>query len=529
MHEERAAIDELGLELREFDGPAVPDGPRRWYRGEGVIAWSATEARIRDECAGARVAHPLAPRIARASARAIAFVGTGQEVDSIEALVASVPREIEMVRGAIGELLGSLGAHVSIARALGRAIGRSAADRLLATSIGPIAIARGPILGGIDPRWIRAGEGQSAALAMGTGGAQPVALSMRGGEAQPIALSMRRAQERGWAALDLAAAEIAGLADLREAHTELGGAELAYDLALLAIALREQVLARTPGALAKAREVASRLAPRSASPDRVRVAISGPAWLPLDRWEGELPIAEARRIVRELGGAAIGGELVRVRSDPAIRAGRAAPFWRPRSERRRELFSRWEQGIRLDDEGLYSATPEALANAIARGAHGVAIDATCGAGSISIALARRREVNRVIAIDRDADRLEMARHNAAIYGVADRIEFLHADALERVPHLRGDVLVIDPPWGGRGYDRDRMGLEDLPMLAPLLACFAGPITLKLPRSFAVSELGAGWSIEAGIDRRNVIKLLIARRGASCPDPRDAERSAAGEP
>ena len=33
---------------------------------------------------------------------------------------------------------------------------------------------------------------------------------------------------------------------------------------------------------------------------------------------------------------------------------------------------------------------------------------------------------QVIAIDIDATRLEMARHNARVYGVADAIEFIQA-------------------------------------------------------------------------------------------------------
>jgi len=36
-----------------------------------------------------------------------------------------------------------------------------------------------------------------------------------------------------------------------------------------------------------------------------------------------------------------------------------------------------------------------------------------------------RTCSHVIAIDIDASRLRLARHNAAVYGVADRIEFIH--------------------------------------------------------------------------------------------------------
>lgn len=53
----------------------------------------------------------------------------------------------------------------------------------------------------------------------------------------------------------------------------------------------------------------------------------------------------------------------------------------------------------------------------------------------------------------------MARHNAAIYGVADRIEFILADYISFAnaylsrphPTRRIDVVFLSPPWGGPGY------------------------------------------------------------------------------
>lgn len=56
----------------------------------------------------------------------------------------------------------------------------------------------------------------------------------------------------------------------------------------------------------------------------------------------------------------------------------------------------------------------------------------------------------VIAIDIDPCKVEMARHNATIYGVADRIEFIVGDYLLS-DTLRADVVFLSPPWGGPGY------------------------------------------------------------------------------
>ena len=57
----------------------------------------------------------------------------------------------------------------------------------------------------------------------------------------------------------------------------------------------------------------------------------------------------------------------------------------------------------------------------------------------------------VIAIDIDPVKLELARHNSAVYGVEDRIEFLQGDFLQLAPRLRADVVFLSPPWGGPAY------------------------------------------------------------------------------
>ena len=57
----------------------------------------------------------------------------------------------------------------------------------------------------------------------------------------------------------------------------------------------------------------------------------------------------------------------------------------------------------------------------------------------------------MIAIDLDPEKIECARHNAAIYNVADRIEFIVGDYMQLAPSLRADVVFLSPPWGGPNY------------------------------------------------------------------------------
>uniref|UniRef100_A0A4W6CBP3 Trimethylguanosine synthase n=1 Tax=Lates calcarifer TaxID=8187 RepID=A0A4W6CBP3_LATCA len=128
-----------------------------------------------------------------------------------------------------------------------------------------------------------------------------------------------------------------------------------------------------------------------------------------------------------------------------------AKYW----AQRYRLFSRFDEGIRLDREGWFSVTPERIAEHIAlRLGHSfcdsqLVIDAFCGVGGNAIQFALTGQ--RVLAIDIDPVRLNLARHNATVYGVADRIEFLQGDFLQLAPRLRGDVVFLSPPWGGPDY------------------------------------------------------------------------------
>ncbi|KAI8499355.1 Trimethylguanosine synthase [Branchiostoma belcheri] len=117
---------------------------------------------------------------------------------------------------------------------------------------------------------------------------------------------------------------------------------------------------------------------------------------------------------------------------------------------RYRLFSKFDHGIKMDREGWFSVTPEKIAHHIAERCRcDLIVDAFCGVGGNAIQFAFTCE--RVIAIDIDPVKLECARHNADIYGVADRIEFLQGDYLRLAGGLKADVVFLSPPWGGPDY------------------------------------------------------------------------------
>uniref|UniRef100_A0A8C8YKR1 Trimethylguanosine synthase n=1 Tax=Prolemur simus TaxID=1328070 RepID=A0A8C8YKR1_PROSS len=126
-----------------------------------------------------------------------------------------------------------------------------------------------------------------------------------------------------------------------------------------------------------------------------------------------------------------------------------AKYW----AQRYRLFSRFDDGIKLDREGWFSVTPEKIAEHIAgrvsQSKCDIVVDAFCGVGGNTIQFALTGKI--VIAIDIDPVKIDLARNNAEVYGVADKIEFICGDFLLLAPCLKADVVFLSPPWGGPDY------------------------------------------------------------------------------
>ncbi|MCZ7679896.1 MAG: trimethylguanosine synthase [Sandaracinaceae bacterium] len=480
----------------EEDASIELPGAPRVFRGRGVLAWVASEARARAEREGldrVPLDHPARP-LALHEGRVLAFAPF---VEAAELLAAARawPGEPRAMEGTRGELLAGLSepGDPGLARALARlGLRRRDADRWLGARV-RVETDVGLSFGGVHPGWLRR-EGHRV-----------------------VCLRCDRAREDGWRAVDLAGLALdprVELDALRAAHGPGEARDEALAMALVLVGARQHALHGDASLADRVRAVVA----RAPEPERVRVWIEAPSFVDPRAWiepGEEVPSSRARWLLANLDGLPVGGGRVAVRTEPPLRAGRRAPPREDRRARRRRLFSRWEEGVRADEEGLVSATPEALALRIARGARGVVLDGTCGVGALAIAYARQPEVTRVIAVDLDAERLAMAAHNARIYGVAGCIDFVRGDVLSQLGSARADLLVLDPPWGGRAYDRDRVALEELGLdVRAALARFEGPIVLKLPRSFDVATLpGQGWQIEALVDERGILKMIVARRGA----------------
>ncbi|XP_075978713.1 trimethylguanosine synthase 1 [Anticarsia gemmatalis] len=199
---------------------------------------------------------------------------------------------------------------------------------------------------------------------------------------------------------------------------------------------------------------------------------------------------------------------VELRDDPKM-----YKYWK----KRHSLFHRFDEGIQLDRESWFSVTPESVAAHIAsKYAYDVVLDAFCGAGGNTIQFANTAQ--KVIAIDIDPHKIAMARHNAEVYGVAERITFMVGDFFQLAPHLTADMVFLSPPWGGPNYsDNQEYDLET--MLEPKPASelmrvartISHNISLYLPRNSRPDQIlslakQVGGSVEVEqsfLDRRFV--------------------------
>ena len=487
-----AAASRFGA-IREVETVEGLEGLRSLFHGDDFTAMVASPARAEAEERGAGFQHPLAPRwVGREGpAWAIERVG-GAPADPVEALVAAYRGSTTRIAKPLGELLAQ--PDVAPARALIRCgIPKRRVDRALAR-VTSIELEVGPTLGGASTAWLR----------------------LTAKDERAVSLVMRRAQE-GWPVLDLAALAVKGQSDASRFFVEHAqgkdrvARQTAHAVAMLRVALREAVLGRSEEAIAM---VLATFAPfDTREPERVRIEVDAPGFLDRGRYqplEGEVPASHARFVMRALDGVVLGGQTMSVRTTPTIRPGRVVRAFEPLRERLTRVLG--DPDARFDDEGLYSATPVALAREVVQGLSGVVIDGTCGLGCLAIAAAELPGVKKVIAIELDDARLALARNLIALRGHTAKIEVRLGDIRTLLPTLKGDALILDPPWGGRDYDRGAVTLEDLPLdVRPLISSFRGAIRLKLPRGLDVASLPSDLTPRAMIDEQGVIKFLLASR------------------
>lgn len=164
--------------------------------------------------------------------------------------------------------------------------------------------------------------------------------------------------------------------------------------------------------------------------------------------------------------------------------------------KRNYLFSKFEQGIEIDEESWYSVIPEAVSIYLRERFREKKVkrifEPFSGIGGIAIHLCDSFE--EYIVNDIDPHKIKMLQHNMQVYKKSlNRLKFINSDFLAIEP-FQTDALIICPPWGGiETADYATKDLDSLmsPKLSDILIHaqkFAGEILLQLPKQTNLGNL-----------------------------------------
>jgi release factor glutamine methyltransferase len=142
------------------------------------------------------------------------------------------------------------------------------------------------------------------------------------------------------------------------------------------------------------------------------------------------------------------------------------------------------------------------------------VDVGTGSGAIAVALAHKLPEAQITAIDISAAALEIARGNAELNGVAERVRFLEGDLLAPVAGEEFEIVVSNPPYVAES-DRESLSVE-VRDYEPAVALFAGR-GLDIHRRLipgARDRLVAGGylALEIGFGQNTAIARMLAKGG-----------------
>lgn len=162
-----------------------------------------------------------------------------------------------------------------------------------------------------------------------------------------------------------------------------------------------------------------------------------------------------------------------------------------------KILKKFGKEYQVDEDTFIMGVHYLLGEHIAQRFNGfnVVLDTCCGAGFMSIALAKY--VNQVIAVDVNSKHLVQAENNAKIAGLSSKIKFilgdiLNKETLNKIPEIDGAFL--DPDWAMPGNLKTTHTPKLSNMQPPANKLFSvvnkktRNIALRLPREMNLSEL-----------------------------------------
>jgi release factor glutamine methyltransferase len=139
------------------------------------------------------------------------------------------------------------------------------------------------------------------------------------------------------------------------------------------------------------------------------------------------------------------------------------------------------------------------------------VDVGTGSGAIAVALAHKLPRAQITAIDISPSALAIARGNAELNGVAERIRFAAGDLLVPVAGEQFEFVVSNPPYVA---ERDRGSLAvEVREFEPALALFAGDgldvYRRLIPAARAALVAGGFLALEIGYGQDSAVSGLLA--------------------
>ena len=150
--------------------------------------------------------------------------------------------------------------------------------------------------------------------------------------------------------------------------------------------------------------------------------------------------------------------------------------------------------------------------------HSKFADICTGSGCIAISTLKRKTNTQCLAIDISENALKMAKENANINGVSDRIEFMCADIFSNPLNDRKfDIIVSNPPYIST---EDMQTLDEYVKKEPTIALDGGPCGMDFYTHIVENckenlKKDGMFIFEIGYDQEEKIKTLANTFGFDC--------------
>ena len=133
----------------------------------------------------------------------------------------------------------------------------------------------------------------------------------------------------------------------------------------------------------------------------------------------------------------------------------------------------------------------------------LAIDLTASVGGLVLGLLKTRYFSKVIGMEIDSNRAKLCQQNMERHGFSEQVEIQNVDSTKKLSQLSLQIqnlscILIDPPWGGIHYKRDKnptLYLGDLTLEKVMSEIARGAaktknsvlVGLRLPVTFKVNN------------------------------------------